>query len=205
LFAGLFIPYLIVQIHIAVDHVVHGKGLLHTIPAIESRHLLKLFDGMAGPLNVIYQKAAMSVLNYFRHAAAVVGNDRGAAGQGFNHRQAKGFVEMDRVQQSKRVAQQFISLGWADTADVFNTASFQEWLYVSFKIILVLNNTCNHQFFIAGPGNFNGVAGALVRVNASEEQEIIARVRVKSKLFKIDTMAHGTDVVKRGSSVSIAD
>ena len=63
----------------------------------------------------------------------------------------------------------------------------------------------NDQLFIAGPGNFKGLSGALVMVDAAEKEQIIIRFRLKIKLLQIYAMMDGFDIVKIRRPVGIAD
>ena len=69
----------------------------------------------------------------------------------------------------------------------------------------VLDNTCQYQLFIAGPGDFNSLSGTLVIVNAPEKKQRIIRLGLEIKLLDINAVMDGFDIIKIRRSIGIAD
>ena len=72
-------------------------------------------------------------------------------------------------------------------------------------VSIILNYSRQYQLFVAGPGNFKGLSGALVMVNAPEKKQIIVRLRLKIKLTYIYTVMYSLDIVKLWRPIGVAD
>ena len=107
----------------------------------------------------------------------------------------------------KRVCltKQLVALNRPDVADIDRIVIIQMRFNVLVIVGFILNDSRQNQFFVAGSGNFKGLSGTLVLVNASEKEQIIVRFRLKTKLLHIDAVMDGFDIVKIRRPVRIAD
>ena len=77
-------------------------------------------DGADGAVDVLDDEAGKAVVDHFRHRAAIEGDDRRAAGHGFDHHQAERLRPIDRHQQRDRAAQKLGFILVVDFADIFD-------------------------------------------------------------------------------------
>jgi len=71
---------------------------------------------------VLDDKAGEALVDDLRHRTAVVGDDRRAAGHGFDHDEPERLRPVDRNQEPDRAAEEIRFLAVADLADVFDLA-----------------------------------------------------------------------------------
>lgn len=73
------------------------------------------------------------------------------------------------------------------------------------KVVLVLDDSGDIEPPPAAPGDLDGVRGALVRVDATEEQQLLAGIRVHGELGGVDAVMDGRRVAQGGMTVRVTD
>lgn len=105
---------LLVDGDVLVDHAVYaeaGDGDVSDGGAVEGGDLV---DGGDSVVEVGDESAGGVVVDELAHGSPVEGDDRGAAGHGFDDAEAEGLVEVDEVQQGASASEEVGSVVGAD-------------------------------------------------------------------------------------------
>ena len=162
-------------------------------------------NSVYGLIHSCYKKTVLAVFDQFGHAALVKGDYGGAAGHGLYNGQSERLIEIYWVQKRVCLAKQLVTLNRPDAADIDRIMVVQVRFDVLVIVGFILDDSCQYQLFIAGPGNFKGLSRALIMVYAPEKEKIIVRFRLKIKLLHIYAVMDGFDIVKIRRPVGIAD
>ncbi len=98
-----------------------------------------------------------------------------ATGHGLDDAVPEGFVEVDEVEQAVRVGENRGSVSGVDGSDVGHAIVVEVCRDLGAEVALVLDDAGDDEPSLHSPGDFDRVGGALVRVNAAEEEQVIAR------------------------------
>jgi hypothetical protein len=156
-------------------------------------------------IHCFYEKTVLAVFYKFGHATPVKGDYRSAAGHGLDNGQAERLIEIYGMQKRACLAKQPVALNRPGAADINRIVVVQVRFDVLVIVGFILDDSRQYQLFIASPGNFNGLSGTLVMVNAPEKEQIIVRFRLKIKLLYIYAVMDGFDIVQIRRPVGIAD
>jgi hypothetical protein len=196
---------LLVDIHVLVDHAGSREMVLDVFPTGRPLQLRQLQHRGDRLFDRIHQEAGFAVGYDLGHAPLLESDDGGAAGHGFHHGQPKRFGETDGVEQRIGVAQKLVAFGGADAAYICHVRSVQERLDLLPIVILILDYPRHHEAPARASRNLDGFGGSLVFVNASEEQEVVARFLSVGERTKIDAVIGGRDVAQFAGAVGVAD
>src|SRR4030042_1279888 len=191
--------------NIFFNHTIDSEVLFNTAATAGSINIFYMSHSIDGLIHRGNQKTGFAVFDQFRHAPPVKGDYGGAAGHGFDNGQSERLIEIDGMEKRVGLFKQQVSLNRPDAADIDRTLFVQVRFDVLVMVRFILNDSGHDQLFIAGPGNFKSLSGSLVRVNATEKEEIIIRFRLKIKLLQIYAVMDGFDIVKIRRPVGIAD
>ena len=140
-----------------------------------------------------------------RHAAAPERDDRRPTRHGFHDRQAERFLERDRVQQRQRAAQQRVAPLGPDAPDVANALAVELALHLLAEVRLVLDDAGDDQRVTRAARDLDRFPGALVGVDAAEEEQVVVRLFPEAEPLDVDPMVNGGYVVELGLPVGLAD
>ena len=146
-----------------------------------------------------------ALVNDLAHRAAPVGDHRGAARHRLHDGQAERLVEVDRVQQRGRIAEDIGSAPWADRAEEDDLIPVDVRFHGVGKILLVLHDAADHQPSSRAAGDLDGVSCALVRMDAPETHQVIALGGAVREHREVDAVMDGRGVVEPGVAVGIGD
>ena len=124
-------------------------------------------------LDVVGQVPGHALVNHLGHRAAPVGDDRGAARHGLHDGQAERLVEVDRVQQRSRIAEDIRAAPRADRAEEDDLVPVDMRLHGVGEIPLVLHDAADHQPSSRATGDLDGVSCSLVGMDAPERDQVI--------------------------------
>ena len=172
-----------IDLNVFCKHAFDCEVLFNMTAAVCPVNLFYFRNGINGLIQCFYEKTVFAVFDKFGHASLVKCDHWCAAGHRFYNGQAERFIEIYGVEKCGCIAEQPVALNRVGTAGIDNMIVVQVWFDVLVIVGFILDDSRHYQLFIAGPGNFNGLSGALVMVNAPEKKEIVVRLRLKVKLI----------------------
>ena len=193
-----------IHAEIVFNHPVLGESLFDSLPAGLTRKGGQLLYGCYSFIYRPGQKSILSGLNNFRHGSFRESDNRCSAGHGFNHRKAERLVEIDRMQQSQGLSENLVSFLRPHTADIANLI-IQMGFDMRSVVCFILDDAGQNKRLFAPSGNFNGFPGPFIVMNASEKNQIILRLIIEYKIFNINAMIDGGDIIQRRSTIGITD
>jgi len=143
--------------------------LFNIAAAIGSINIFYRFNSIDRIIHRFYEKAVFAMHDQLWHATLVKGNHWSAAGHGLYYGQAERLIEIYGMQKRVCLTKQLVALTRPDAADIDRIVVIQMRFNVLVIVGFILNDSGQNQFFVAGSGNFKGLSGTLVLVNASEE------------------------------------
>ena len=144
-----------------------------------------------------------ALINDLGHGAAPIGDDRGAARHRLHDRQAERLIEMDRVQQRRRVAEDLRPALRADRAEEYDLVPVDMRLHGVGEIPLVLHDAADHQPSARAAGDLDGVGSSLVRMDAPERDKRVTGAGAVREHLEVDAVMDGRGIVKPGVAVGI--
>ena len=139
------LKHLLVDGNIFFYHAVNAKIIFHCFSAVCPVNSFNTFNRFDCLVSIGNQKTVLSVLDNFRHAAAVDRDNRGAAGHRFNNGKAERFVEIYGMQQCGSLAQKITSFFRISAARIDDLPIINKRLYMFFEIVLILNYTRHYK------------------------------------------------------------
>ena len=127
-------------------------------------------------IDVVDQIAGDPVRDQLAHRASRVGDDRCATGHRLDDAVAERFVEVDQVEQRVRTSQYLGTLGGVDGAEVAHLLAVDVRRDLVAEVLLVLDDSGDVEPATTSAGDLDRVGGALVGVDPSEEQQMLAGI-----------------------------
>src|SRR5262249_34975136 len=113
------------------------EALFETLAHLFTRQSRNALDCGNRARLVLHDEPRQSILDHFRHRSAVEGDDRGPAGQGFNHDKAEWLWPIDGREQRDCTAENMRFLAITDLAQVFDPGSTDQRPNLLFEIVAV--------------------------------------------------------------------
>src|SRR5215831_18652119 len=110
------VDYRFIDAHVVSCHAASGKSPLESRAAARAVELLNVAQCDQGFFFTVHDKAGYSVVDNFRHRAAVESDRWRSASHSLNHGKPERFRPIDWKQVSQRVPQKFRFLGFIDFA-----------------------------------------------------------------------------------------
>jgi polysaccharide biosynthesis protein PslF len=164
-----------------------------------------LVDGPDRLVGTGHEKAGGSMVDDLGHGTPVVGYHRGAAGHRFHHTEAERLVETDEVEQGMGPAENLDAVSGVDRTDEAHLAVIEVREDLGVEVALILDDAGDHQRPTRSAGYLDGLSGALVGMDPSEEQEVSARLVAEGELADRDPMVDGGGIAEPGMAVGVAD
>ncbi len=162
-----------IDLNVFFNHAVDGEILFNMAAAPCPVNIFYFRNGIYCPIQCLYEKTVLPVFDKFGHAPPVKCDHRGAAGHRLYNGQAERFIELYGMEQCGCLAEQPVALNRVGTADINSSVLVQVWFDVLVIVGFILDDSRQYQLFIAGSGNFNGLSGSLIMVNAPEKKQIV--------------------------------
>ena len=156
-------------------------------------------------IDVVDEKAGDPVRDQLAHRASRVGDDRRATGHRLDDAVAERLVEVDQVEQGVRTPQYFGALRLVDGAEVAHLLAVDVRRDLVAEVLLVLDDPGDVESAAAAAGDLDRVGGALVGVDPSEEQQMLAGARMDRELVDVDAVVDGGGVVQIRMPIGVAD
>ena len=116
-----------------------------------------------------------------------------------------GSSKLIEVQQRPRAAEQAAATVGPDRADVAHPLPVESRLHELLEVAAVLDDPGDHERHARALGDIDRLHGPLVRMDPTEEQEVVARRPLKLELAQVDAVVDRGDVVETLVPVRIAD
>src|SRR5712664_3155826 len=149
------------------------------------------------------QVTGHALVNDLGHGAAPIGDNRGTARHRLHDRQAEGLIEMDRVQQRRRIPEDFCPALRADRADEYDLVPVYVRLYGIGEIGFVLYDAADHQPSPRAAGDLDRVGSSLIRMDAPERDKAFPGGGTVLEHPEVDAMMERRGILKPGVAVGI--
>ena len=103
------------------------------------------FERLEGSVRVRDDKPGGGVVDEFSHRPAVVGNDRGTAGHGFDDAIAEGFIEVDEVKEGVGAPEHPCTVGGIDGAEEADRFAVDVGSDLVGEVLLILDDASDGQ------------------------------------------------------------
>ena len=162
-------------------------------------------DRVVRLLRRIHQEAVHTVLHEFGHRTAPRGDHRRAARHRLDHAEPEWLLERDEVQQRARASQHRAALIGSHGADVAHAFTVDVRFHRPLEVLPVLHDAGDRQRHADARGDLDRFGRALVRMDPSEEQEVVARSLDQWERVHPDAVMDRGLVVELRMTVGIAD
>ena len=154
-------------------------------------------------LDVVGQVPGHALVDHLGHRAAPVGDHRGTARHGLHDGQAERLVEVDRVQQHGRIAEDIRPAPRADRTKEHDLIPVDMRFHGVGEIPLVLHDAADHQPSSRAAGDLDGISCSLVRMDAPKRDKVILPSGAVREHPEVDSVMDGRGIVEPGVAIGV--
>src|SRR5258705_11929314 len=180
-----------VHLYVLVDHGGDGEALGGEFGDLAPVELVGCSDRGHCRIDVVDQKAGHPVGNQLAHRTSRVGDDRRATRHRLDDAVTERLVEVDRGEQCMRTPQYFGALRLFDGAEVAHLLAVDVRRDLDTEVRVVLDDPGDVEPAATSAGDLDRLGGALVGVDPSEEQQMLAVTRMDREPLDIDAAVDG--------------
>ncbi len=162
-------------------------------------------DGLDRAVEAVDEETGDAMIDQFGHRAAIAGDDWGTARHRLDHREAEKLVEIDQVEQRTGRTQRPRAGVAGDRAVVDDPSAVDRGRDLALVIALILNDARHHQPTAGAARDFDRFGGALVGMDAAEEQQVFAADRIEGEFIERDAMMDRGGIRQLRVPIGIAD
>ena len=177
-----FFKHLFIDFDIFIYHLFNCKVIFYCFSAKGPVNFLNMVNRIYCFLSAGNKKTVFTVLDKFRHTAAVYCNDRCAAGHGLNYREAERFIKIYGMEKYACFSKQDIAFDRVGTANKYDLFIINKRFYILLKICFILNNAGQDKFFTACFCYINGFFRAFIVKDSSKKEQVLIRVILEIEL-----------------------
>ena len=193
------------QLRVVRHHPGRGEALLDVVAAAPARQGADPPDRLDRTGDVVDEEAGPAGPDDLGHRPERVRDHRRAGRQRLDDREPEGLGEADEVQQRERATQQRVPLGRPDRADVGDAGRVQMRADERVEVLPVLHDPGDDQRHPGPPRDLDRQVGALVGMDAAEEQQISAGLVPEREGGEVDAVVDRRGVGQVPVAVRVAD
>ena len=162
-------------------------------------------DRLDRAVDVVDEEAGAAGTDDLGHRPERVRDHRCPGGQRLDDREPERLGETDQVQQRQRAAEQLVALLRADRPEVRHAGRLEVRFDELPEVVAVLDDPGDDQRKPCSPSHLDGPMGALVGMDAAEEQQVLAGLIAEGEGGEVDAVVDRRVVGQVRMAVRVAD